>query len=147
FTVAICLRHCVSSRSLCLLVTVPDLSVIMTPSLHDALPILALANGDGEVAFGFWDARSSVREENPDVATDVVAFAYTEQIPNGGVAVRSDLDTELKDKLTEAMDSYAESSDEAASVMYDLVGLSDWTEDTDEEAINRYGAILEYFSK
>lgn len=108
--------------------------------------VLALANGDGEVSFGFWDARSSVLEENPDVATDVVAFAYTEQIPNGGVAVRNDLDPELKEQLIEAMDNYAESSDEAADVMMDLVGLSDWTADTQEEDINRYGEILEYFA-
>ncbi len=126
-------------------VNIDDVNQIPVEGNNNA--VLALANGDGEVAFGFWDARSSVIEENPDVATDVVAFAYTEQIPNGGVAVRSDLDTELKDKLTEAMDSYAESSDEAASVMYDLVGLSDWTADTQEEDINRYGEILEYFSK
>ena len=109
--------------------------------------VLAVANGDAEVSFGFWDARSSVLEEDPSVAEEVVAFAYTEPIPNGGVAASADMDPELRDKLAEAMDNYAESSDEAADVMYNLVGLSDWTADTQEEDITRYGEILEYFAQ
>src|SRR5690625_5309078 len=72
----------------------------------------------------------------------VVVFAYTEMIPNGGVAASSELPEDLVSELTELMDGYAESSDEAASVMYDLVGLSDWTADTEEEQSARYGAVL-----
>ena len=49
------------------------------------------------------------------------------------------------DELTTLLDEYAESSDEAATVMFDLVGLSDWTADTAEEEITRYGEILAEF--
>ena len=42
------------------------------------------------VGFAYWDARTTVTEEVPDIAEKVVAFAYTDMIPNGGVAV--DLD-------------------------------------------------------
>ena len=43
------------------------------------------------------------------------------------------------------MDGYADSSDEAKTVMFDLVGLSDWTDQTAAEQITRYGEILSQF--
>ncbi|MGO1630214.1 MAG: PhnD/SsuA/transferrin family substrate-binding protein, partial [Microbacterium sp.] len=46
--------------------------------------VLAVANGDAEVGFAYWDARTTVAEEMPDIADKAVAFAYTEMIPNGG---------------------------------------------------------------
>ena len=49
-------------------------------------------------------------------------------------------------ELTQLLDDYADSSEEAASVMFDLVGLSDWTSETAEEEIDRYGEILGEFS-
>lgn len=109
--------------------------------------VLAVNNGDAEVGFGYWDARTTVTEEAPDVADKVVAFAYTEMIPNGGVAVSKTLPADLVTKLTSAMDDYADSSKEAADVMFNLVGLSDWTSETNEEQISRYGEILQKFSK
>lgn len=108
--------------------------------------VLAVYNGDAEVGFAFWDARSTVLEEKPDIADKVVAFAYTDMIPNGGVAVRDDLPQDLVDKLADLMDNYVDSSDEAKKVMADLVNLTDWTADTQPEQINRYGEILQKFS-
>ncbi|WP_125105701.1 phosphate/phosphite/phosphonate ABC transporter substrate-binding protein [Gulosibacter massiliensis] len=107
--------------------------------------VLSVYNDDAEVSFGFWDARSTVLEEAPDVSEKVVAFGYTEQIPNGGVAVSQSLPDDLVEQLTSAMDEYADSSDEAADVMFNLVGLSDWTADTQQEQIDRYGEILAKF--
>ena len=109
--------------------------------------VLAVNNGDAEVGFAYWDARSTVTEEAPEVAENVVVFAYTEMIPNGGVAVSSELPDDLVSELTELMDGYADSSEEAASVMYDLVGLSDWTSETEEDQITRYGEVLAQFSE
>jgi phosphonate transport system substrate-binding protein len=74
-----------------------------------------------------------------------VAFAYTDMIPNGGVAVSSTLPADLVAQLTSLMDGYADSSDEAKTVMFDLVGLSDWTDQTAAEQITRYGEILSQF--
>ncbi|TQL48227.1 phosphonate transport system substrate-binding protein [Homoserinimonas aerilata] len=108
--------------------------------------ILAVYNGDAEVGFAYWDARTTVTSEAPDIAEKVVAFAYTDMIPNGGVAVSSSLPADLVKKLSELMDGYADSSEEAATVMFDLVGLSDWTNKTADEEITRYGEILAEFS-
>jgi len=107
--------------------------------------VLAVANGDAEVGFGYWDARTTVTAEVPDIAEKAVAFAYTEMIPNGGVAVSNTLPADLVDELTTLLDDYADSSEEAATVMFDLVGLSDWTADTAEDEITRYGEILAEF--
>lgn len=109
--------------------------------------VLTVNNGDAEVGFAYWDARSTVTEEAPEVADNVVVFGYTEMIPNGGVAVTAEFPDDLVSELTELMDGYAESSDEAESVMFDLVGLSDWTSDTQEDQITRYGEVLAQFSE
>lgn len=109
--------------------------------------VLSVANGDAEVGFAYWDARSTVTEEAPSIGEDAVAFAYTEMIPNGGVAAADSLPDDLVSELTTLMDEYADSSDEAAEVMQELVGLSDWTAETQEEQITRYGEILEQFGQ
>lgn len=108
--------------------------------------VLAVYNGDAEVGFAFWDARTTVAEEAPDIADKVVVFAYTDMIPNGGVAVSPELPDDLVAELTELLDVYADSSPEAAEVMFTLVGLSDWTADTAPEEIDRYGEVLAEFS-
>lgn len=108
--------------------------------------VLAVYHGDAEVSFGYWDARTTVTTEAPDVADKVVAFAYTDMIPNGGVAVSNSLPADFVAELTKLMDAYADSSPEAADVMFELVGLSDWTADTAEEEIARYGEILNQFA-
>jgi phosphonate transport system substrate-binding protein len=123
-----------------------DSGITQVPVEGNNNAVLAVYNGDAEVGFAYWDARTTVTEEAPDVAEKVVAFAYTDMIPNGGVAVSSSLPADLVNQLTELMDGYAESSDEAATVMFDLVGLSDWTNETAEGEITRYGEILAEFA-
>ena len=109
--------------------------------------VLAVYNGDAEVGFAYWDARTTVRDEAPDIAEKVVVFAYTDMVPNGGVAVSPDLPADLVTQLTNLMDGYADSSEEAASVMYDLVGLSDWTPAIALDEITRYGEVLAQFAE
>ncbi|HIE68455.1 MAG TPA: phosphate/phosphite/phosphonate ABC transporter substrate-binding protein [Acidimicrobiia bacterium] len=109
--------------------------------------VLAVYNGDAEVGFAYWDARTTVRDEAPDIAEKVVVFAYTDMIPNGGVAVSPDLPADLVTQLTNLLDGYADSSEEAASVMYDLVGLSDWTPAIALHEITRYGEVLAQFAE
>ena len=123
-----------------------DAGITQVPVEGNNNAVLAVYNGDAEVSFGYWDARTTVAEEAPDIAEKVVAFAYTEMIPNGGVAVTPSLPDDLVAELTQLLDDYADSSEEAASVMFDLVGLSDWTSETAEEDIDRYGEILGEFS-
>lgn len=123
-----------------------DAGIAQIPVEGNNNAVLAVHNGDAEVGFAYWDARTTVLEEAPGVADDVVAFAYTEMIPNGGVAVAPSLPDDLVAELTTLMDDYADSSDEAADVMFDLVGLSDWTAETSDEEIARYGEILQQFA-
>lgn len=123
-----------------------DADIEQVPVEGNNNAVLAVANGDAEVSFGYWDARTTVTAEAPDVAERVTAFAYTEMIPNGGVAVASTLPADLVAQLTTLMDDYAESSAEAETVMFDLVGLSDWTSETAPEEIARYGEIFSQFS-
>lgn len=123
-----------------------DADIEQVPVEGNNNAVLAVANGDAEVSFGYWDARTTVTAEAPDVAEKVTAFAYTEMIPNGGVAVAPTLPDDLVAQLTELMADYAGSSDEAATVMFDLVGLSGWTAETADEEIARYGEILDEFS-
>lgn len=107
--------------------------------------MLAVLNGDAEVGFGYWDARASIIKEAPEAATDMVAFAYTEMIPNGGVVAANSLPEDLKAKIADLMDTYVDSSEEAKQVMQDLVGLTDWTKETNESEIERYGEIYTRF--
>ncbi|MTE23306.1 phosphate/phosphite/phosphonate ABC transporter substrate-binding protein [Microbacterium sp. ZXX196] len=123
-----------------------DADIEQVPVEGNNNAVLAVANGDAEVGFAYWDARTTVTEEVPDIADKAVAFAYTEMIPNGGVAASSTLPGDLVAELTTLMDDYADSSEEAATVMFDLVGLSDWTSETADEEITRYGEILEQFA-
>lgn len=123
-----------------------DAGITQIPVEGNNNSVLAVYNGDAEVGFAYWDARTTVTEEAPDIAETVVGFAYTDMIPNGGVAVSQTLPADLVSELTELMDAYAESSDDAATVMFDLVGLSDWTSETAPEEITRYGEILSEFA-
>jgi len=123
-----------------------DADIVQIPVQGNNNAVLAVYNGDAEVGFAYWDARTTVTEEAPDIAEKVVAFAYTDMIPNGGVAVSPALPADLVSQLTELLDGYADSSEEAAAVMFDLVGLSDWTSETAIEEITRYGEILSQFS-
>ncbi len=123
-----------------------DTDIVQVPVEGNNNAVLSVYNGDAEVSFGYWDARTTVTAEAPDVADKVVAFAYSEMIPNGGVAVAPTLPADLVAELTTLMDEYADSSEEAATVMFDLVGLSDWTSETATEEIARYGEILTQFA-
>lgn len=123
-----------------------DKGITQIPVEGNNNAVLAVYNGDAEVSFGYWDARTTVTKEAADVADKVVAFAYTDMIPNGGVAVSSSLPESLTTKLAELMDTYADSSEDAKTVMFDLVGLSDWTTELQQDEITRYGEILEKFS-
>lgn len=123
-----------------------DADIIQIPVEGNNNAVLAVYNGDAEVGFAYWDARNTVMAEAPDISEKVVAFAYTDMIPNGGVAVTSSLPADLARQITELMDAYVDSSDAAARVMFDLVGLSDWTSETAPDEIARYGEIFAQFA-
>ncbi len=73
---------------------------------HDQ-SVLAVYNGDVEVGVSFDDARDVVAKDKPDVGQKAVVFAYSDEIPNDGVAVSGSLTAQWQDKITKAMQDYA----------------------------------------
>ncbi|MDX1659703.1 MAG: phosphate/phosphite/phosphonate ABC transporter substrate-binding protein [Nitriliruptorales bacterium] len=91
---------------------------------HDAA-VIAVVNGDVEVGLSFDDARGIVTEEFPEVGEKAVVFAYSEEIPNDGFVIRSDLPESLKQAVVEAMLAYAETEEgaETLNAIYEIDGL------------------------
>lgn len=81
--------------------------------------------GDAEVGVSFDDARSDLVEEDPAVGEDVTVFAYSEEIPNDGVAVAGDLPEDLQQAITDAflVVIATEEGAEAFSAVYNIDDL------------------------
>ena len=69
---------------------------------HDA-SVLAVYNGDVDVAVSFNDARTAIAGDFPDVMDVLCVLGYTDPIPNDGTVVRAGLDPELVEQITQAM--------------------------------------------
>lgn len=85
--------------------------------------VMAVYKGDAEVGFSFWDARTIVKKDTPDVGQKVVVFALSDPIPNDGVAVSSSLSPALQDKITQALQSYSE-TDEGSKVLQSIYSIT-----------------------
>lgn len=68
---------------------------------HDQA-VIALLNGDVDVAVTFQDARNIVKKDQPNVFKDTEIVKLTEDIPNDTISVRSDMDKEWRKKLEKA---------------------------------------------
>lgn len=69
--------------------------------------IMAVYNGNAEVGFAYWDARSAIKAtEVPDLGDKVVVFGLSEMYPNGGVVVGPDVPRDMSAKITELMGGY-----------------------------------------
>ena len=89
--------------------------------------VLAVYNGDAEVGTSYWDARSVVQGDTPDVGEKVVVFALTEEIPNDGASISSKLSKKWQTKIADAMKDYAGTPEgvEALTAIYQITGLVD----------------------
>ncbi|EIC08515.1 phosphonate transport system substrate-binding protein [Microbacterium sp. oral taxon 186 str. F0373] len=85
--------------------------------------VMAVYKGDAEVGFSFWDARTLVKKDTPDVGQKVVVFALSDPIPNDGVAVSSKLSPALQDKITQALESYS-NTDEGSKVLKSIYSIT-----------------------
>lgn len=87
--------------------------------------VLAVNNGDDEVGVSFWDARETVVTDTPDVAQNLVVFALTNEIPNDGVSLSSNLSPEWQQKISDALEDYASTPAgvEALTAIYQITGL------------------------
>lgn len=77
---------------------------------HDAA-VLAVYNGDVDVATSFNDARTAIEGDFPDVMEQVCVLGYTSDIPNDGVVVRPGLDSDLVQQIQQALIEIAETED------------------------------------
>ncbi|MDY0827726.1 phosphate/phosphite/phosphonate ABC transporter substrate-binding protein [Microbacterium sp. BG28] len=100
-----------------------DSDIEKLPVTANDASVLAVYNGDAEVGFSFWDARTIVKKDVPDVGQKVVVFAMTDEIPNDGVALTSDLSPELQQKITDALEEYS-SSDEGSKVLQSIYSIT-----------------------
>ncbi len=100
-----------------------DSDIEKLPVTANDASVLAVYNGDAEVGFSFWDARTIVKKDVPDVGQKVVVFAMTDEIPNDGVALTSDLSPELQQKITDALQEYS-SSDEGSKVLQSIYSIT-----------------------
>ncbi len=89
-----------------------DMSSIFAGS-HDA-SVLAVYNGDVDVAVSFNDARTAIEGEYPDVMDVLCVLGYTVPIPNDGAVVRAGLDATLKAQIAQAMIEIAETEEGVA---------------------------------
>jgi phosphonate transport system substrate-binding protein len=89
--------------------------------------VLAVYNGDAEVGTSYWDARSVVAKDTPDVGQKVVVFALTDEIPNDGVSITGKISSKWQTKIADAMKDYAgtEEGVKALTAIYQITGLVD----------------------
>lgn len=87
--------------------------------------VLSVARGDASVGVSFNDAREEVVEELPTIGSDVTVFAWSENIPNDGIALAGSLDEESQQLITDAFLAIAETEDGAAILksVYNIDGL------------------------
>lgn len=86
--------------------------------------VLSVARGDFPVGVSFDDARTEVTGENADIGTQVTVFAFSEEIPNDGVAVRGDLSDDLKQRIADAMVAVI-GTEEGAQKFKDVYNIDD----------------------
>ncbi|MGY6498029.1 MAG: phosphate/phosphite/phosphonate ABC transporter substrate-binding protein [Microcella sp.] len=84
--------------------------------------ILAVQRGDAAVGVSFDDARINLLDEDPDAGTSVTVFAWSDEIPNDGVAVAGDLPADLIQAITDAFLAIAETP-EGQQALFDVYSI------------------------
>lgn len=89
--------------------------------------VLAVANGQASVGVSFNDAREEVVAEQPTIGEDLTVFAWSENIPNDGIAVASDVPEDLRDAISDAFLAIADTEDGLAilDAVYNIDGFAD----------------------
>ncbi|GEN52918.1 phosphate/phosphite/phosphonate ABC transporter substrate-binding protein [Halobacillus faecis] len=81
--------------------------------------IVALLDGNADVATTFEDARGDLEEEYPNVMEDTKVLGYTEWIPNDTISVIPSLSDELKNDIQESFLSFND-NEEMIQVMNEV---------------------------
>lgn len=106
---------------------------------HDQA-IIALLNGDVDVAVTFQDARNIVKKDQPNIFKDTEIVKLTEPIPNDTISVRSDMDNKWRDKLKKAFKDIAKTKKghDIVSEVYSHEGYVD-SKDSKFDIVREYG--------
>ncbi|WP_323703861.1 phosphate/phosphite/phosphonate ABC transporter substrate-binding protein [Mammaliicoccus sp. Dog046] len=106
---------------------------------HDQA-IIALLNGDVDVAVTFQDARNIVKKDQPNVFKDTEVVKLTEPIPNDTISVRSDMDDKWRDKLKTAFKNISKTKKghKIISEVYSHEGYVD-SKDKQFDIVREYG--------
>ncbi|MBE3595177.1 MAG: phosphate/phosphite/phosphonate ABC transporter substrate-binding protein [Candidatus Carbobacillus altaicus] len=109
---------------------------------HDKA-ILALLRGDVDVAVSFDDARTIVEKTDPDVMNKTRILAYTEDIPNDTISVRSDMSEEWKQKIKDAFLAIAEDP-EGKQIIQDIYSHDGYAEakDSDFDVVRKANEMM-----
>jgi phosphonate transport system substrate-binding protein len=81
--------------------------------------VIAVCNGDAPVGVAFDDARTILQEGDCADMSNVVVFAFSQEIPNDGVSVAGNLPESLKQQIAAALIAYAET--EAGAAVLDSI--------------------------
>jgi phosphonate transport system substrate-binding protein len=76
--------------------------------------VLAVCNGDAEVGVSFDDARRILQEGDCDDLSQVVSFAFSDEIPSDGIAVAGSLPADLQQAISDALIAYSQTEEGAA---------------------------------
>ncbi len=109
---------------------------------HDAA-VLAVYNGDVEVATSFNDARTAIEADFPDVMDKVCVLGYTGDIPNDGVVVRPGLNPELATQIQQALIDIA-ATEEGKALTETLFNVTEFAP-IDAAAYDPVRQVLENF--
>ena len=87
--------------------------------------VQAVYHGDAEVGTSYWDARTVLEGDTPDVGNKVVVFALTDEIPNDGVSLSGKLSPQWQEKIKKALLDYAGTKEgsKALDAIYQITGL------------------------
>ena len=119
-------------------------SLKKVPVTSNDASIMAVYNGDAEVGFSFWDARSTIdSSEAPDLAEKLVVFGYTDMYPNGGVVISDDVPEERRKEITDLMDGFSEVDPDTMSAIFDI---TDWVP-AKKESIDMARKVNERFAQ
>lgn len=86
--------------------------------------ILNVARGDFSVGVSFDDARDNIIEEDPEIGEKVTVFAYSDEIPNDGVAMNGELSEDLIQRISDAMVTVIQ-TEEGGQAFFDVYSIED----------------------